>query len=416
MTDSHHTPELSRAFTRKCLDKFKFLSAYRCELAGVEVDNYGAEVTYKNRTTAVKVTLELRENDIFVYLIRLVDGGIPAYLDAPSRWFYLDNVVKLRSPSTTLPRKRFGEWLTPDDIDHLLSDYADALRRYGEDILRGDFSVFEDLWKQLNHSRPVSDHDDTQLIRSNEELRAQKQRLPAQIAEYYDTYFRELRDQLQRPDLFTGAVPNFLKGYKKVIAIGGRDGLVIAHFPTELEITMSKTGGGEVVMQFPSLLDAKEDHYNFIQFPGSSVNDLATLISGGEDIGLEIPPEQTSWGVRGFNAPQEKIDITTGELAWQSPWTHLVAADLYHLKYWENPERAKKEVAEDIEPYIRSSSHYTRAISVPERAELEDLPEIGEYSSIEEEPQVGFGRNLDLLPQRNRGNEGLRIPVTQYAS
>lgn len=98
------------------------------------------EVTYKNQAMGIKVSFEFRENQIFVYLTRLINGEIPAYLDGPSHWFYLDNLVKLKgSPSTTLPRKEFGDWLTPDDIDEILTAYASALKEYGEDVLRGDF-------------------------------------------------------------------------------------------------------------------------------------------------------------------------------------------------------------------------------------------------------------------------------------
>ncbi len=116
--------ELKRVFIENCLSKFRYLAAYGCELTSIEEDRYLVEITYKNQTTGIKVSFEIRENDIFIYLIQLINGEIPAYLDAPSRWFYLDNVVKLKSPSTTLPRKEFGDWLTPDDIDHILTVYA----------------------------------------------------------------------------------------------------------------------------------------------------------------------------------------------------------------------------------------------------------------------------------------------------
>jgi hypothetical protein len=353
--NSYDTPELHRAFTRKCLKTFRFLAAYGCELSSIEQDTYGVEITYKNQTTGIKVSFEVRENDIFVYLIRLINGEIPAYLDAPSRWFYLDNVVKFRSPSTTLPRKGFGEQLTPDDIEHMLAVYADALKEYGEDVLHGDFSVFVELGRQIDRPRPSDNSGEIRLITSNEELNVQRTRLLAQIPEYYDTYFSELRSQLQGPNLFSEAIPAFLRGYKRVVSVGGSDGIVVAHFPAELEITMSETDGENVLMQFLSVPNAKEDTYEFLQFPGSPVKNLATFISGGEDVGLEIPLGEVFWGVRGFNAPQQKIDSTTGELTWQAPWTRLVCADLYHLRYWEDTERARREAREDVEPYVLGS-------------------------------------------------------------
>lgn len=58
-------------------------------------------------------------------------------------------------------------------------------------------------------------------------------------------------------------------------------------------------------------------------------------------------PEEGSWGVAGFDAPQLKADSATREVTWQSPWTRLVTADLYHLRYWEATERALLEARED---------------------------------------------------------------------
>lgn len=416
MTALYDRPDLHRVFTQKCLDKFRYLAAYGCELTSIEDDRYLVEITYKNQTTGIKVSFELRENQIFVYLIRLINGEIPAYLDAPSRWFYLDNLVKLRSPSTTLPRKEFGDWLTPDDIDDILTAYASALKKYGEDVLRGDFSVFTELAQQIDRPKSSSSIDEVRLIRSNEELSAQKERLPAQLVEYYGTYFSELRSQLQRPDLFSEAVPDFLKGYKRVVSIGGRDGVVVAHFPIELEITMSETDGGSVLMQFPSVLDAKEDSYEFIQFPGSPVGDLVNFISGGEDVDIGIPPEEVPWGVRGFNAPQQKVNPTTGELTWQAPWTRLVAADLYHLRYWENTERARREAREDVETYVRGLESQTQGAPMyagqNEIRAFEDFSELEETSILIDKPQVGFGRTFEVVPERDRVDEHSHLSLT----
>lgn len=354
MNDLHDTTELNRIFTQKCLKKFGLLADYDFELTSIEENGYGVEVTYKNQTTGIKVSFEGRENAIFVYLIQLINGKIPAYLDNPSRWFYLDNIVKLRSPSTSLPRKEFGNWLTPSDIDYFLTMYADALKEFGKDVLFGDFSVFTELSKQIDRPRLSSNGEGVRAITSNDELEAQKEKLTSQIVEYYDTYFSELRDQLQNPDLFSEAVPNFLKGYKRIVSIGGHDGIVVVHFSIEKEITLSQTGTGNILRRYPSRLDASEDNYEFMQFPDWSIRDIITFISEGEDISAEIPIGEVFWGIRSFNAPQEKVDPTTGELAWQAPWTRLVCSDLYHLPFWEDTKRAKKEAKEEIEPYIQS--------------------------------------------------------------
>jgi Domain of unknown function (DUF4926) len=188
------------------------------------------------------------------------------------------------------------------------------------------------------------------------DLRAQLERLPDQIREYYSTYFSELRRQLSRPDLFFEAIPDFLKSYKRVISIGGKDGLVVAHFPIELEITVSETDTGRVLIRFPSVLDAVEDTFEFITFPDSPVSDLVSFISGGEeDVGANLP-SGVPWGggvVAVFNEPQLKADPDTGRLTWRAPWTRLIFADFNHLYFWEDTQRAKTEARQDIEPYIR---------------------------------------------------------------
>jgi hypothetical protein len=205
------------------------------------------------------------------------------------------------------------------------------------------------------------------------DLRAQLERLPDQIREYYSTYFSELRRQLSRPDLFFEAIPNLLKGYKRVISIGGKDGLVVAHFPIELEITVSETGTGRVLIRFPSVPDAVEDAFEFITFPDSPVSDLASFISGEEAIGAGISTEER-WGpgVAGvLDKPVQKLDSETGQLVWQAPWTRLVYVDFNHLHFWEDTERAKWEVREDVKPYIRG-------------LERKELDEIGAPEAIEE--------------------------------
>ncbi len=188
----------------------------------------------------------------------------------------------------------------------------------------------------------------------SERLRAQLERLPTQIRQYYGVYFSELRSQLTRPDLFSEAVPDFLMGYKRVISIGGKDGVVVVHFHIETEITLSETDGERVLIRFPSVLNATEDAFDFITFPESPVIDLVNFISGGEDVGAISPGMPWGAGVAGvFNEPQLKVDPDTGQVTWQAPWTRLAFADFNHLYVWEDTGRARREAREDLEHYVR---------------------------------------------------------------
>ncbi len=99
-----------------------------------------------------------------------------------------------------------------------------------------------------------------------------------------------------------------MKGFKRVISIGGQNGVVVAHFPIELEVTFSQTDTGSVLVRFPSVLDAAENTYEFIAFPGSPVSNLVRFISEGKDVGIDVPSEEVFWGVKGFNAPPQILE------------------------------------------------------------------------------------------------------------
>ena len=149
--------------------------------------------------------------------------------------------------------------------------------------------------------------------------------------------------------------------------------MIVAHFPVELEITVSKRGSGETLLRFPSEQTAIEDSYEFVAPFDLSVGELLKLISGGEDIGADMPSGEAIWGsgVAGvFNAPQQAVDSDTGQLAWQAPWTRLAYADFNHLYFWKNLERAREEAWKDVEPYIRG-------------LERKELDEIGAPEDIE---------------------------------
>lgn len=184
-------------------------------------------------------------------------------------------------------------------------------------------------------------------------VRVQQGRLTTQIPEYYRAYFSELRSQLERSDVFKEAVPGWMRGHKRVVSVGGRDGLIVVHFPREAEVSIDRDDGTNL-LRFPSEPDAMSDAYEFIQIPKESVSVLANWIGGGEDIEIQIEPD-APWGVKGFARPQQRIDPNVGEVAWEAPWTRLVAADFNSLRYFEDPERARIEARDDAAPYIQEN-------------------------------------------------------------
>ena len=136
--------KLQKRFKESCKRSFQFLvDEYGCQIVQSGEHAAGSVMLYTNSTTGIKVSLEPRENFIFVYLIQLQDGKIPAYLDAPDHWVYFDAVLALKNPKLKVQQKAFGDWLTPKDIDTILANYAHTLRIYGREVLIGDFMLFK---------------------------------------------------------------------------------------------------------------------------------------------------------------------------------------------------------------------------------------------------------------------------------
>jgi len=145
--------KLQKQFEESCKRFFQFLiEQYGCQIVQSGEHAAGSAVTYVNSTTGVKVSLEPRENFIFVYLIQLQDGKVPAYLDAPCNWVYFDAVLSLKNPQSRVRQKAFGDWLKPEDIDTILANYANTLRIYGREVLSGDFAIFKKIRHPLMSS------------------------------------------------------------------------------------------------------------------------------------------------------------------------------------------------------------------------------------------------------------------------
>lgn len=183
-------------------------------------------------------------------------------------------------------------------------------------------------------------------------VRAQMERLFTQIPEFYGAYLSELRSQIERPEVFAEAVPDWMRGYKRVVALAGKDGLVVVHFPIETEVDIHRDDGTSL-LRFPSVPDAEADAYEFMQIPQEPVSVLADFIGGGEDINIGIEPD-VSWGAKGFARPQQRVDMggELPELSWEAPWTRMIAVDLHSLHYFADPERARAEAREDAAIYL----------------------------------------------------------------
>lgn len=140
----------SREFERICRNQLRFLeNEYGFELVKTEREPYGVYMTYQNRTTALRISLEPAEGGIFVLLSKLVSGKIPRYpIFVKPRTqlhsFYLNDIVQLKA-SKGASGCAWRKASTAAEISTSLGEIAILLRTFASDILSGDFSVFVPL-------------------------------------------------------------------------------------------------------------------------------------------------------------------------------------------------------------------------------------------------------------------------------
>lgn len=216
--------------------------------------------------------------------------------------------------------------------------------------------------------------EETRVI-TNEDL----ERLRAEVKRYYFVYFSTLRGELasvSRPS----AVPEFFGGYRSVVTILGRDGVVVAHFPSDRDVTAYRTDGVVSVL-IPAGRDGHQDSYHFLVWIEEPIRNIVTGISEGQEVDIAISPG-VSWGVKGFTVPQQiiSVDQVNAELAWQAPWTYLLCADSNNLDYWSNPERAKREARIVLEPYVPRPESHGQSMMYEELAEVRAPGDIEEAS------------------------------------
>lgn len=135
------------SFVEICKTKFNFLiTEYGFSLAPVPRYLRLHRVIYLNKTTAVKVNLDQRENWIYLELYCLVDGKLvtnPIMISDQTKLngYNLDDLLSIRCPDFDVANiigKKHSE---------VLDFYSVMLREYGSDVLNGDFKIFIELEK-----------------------------------------------------------------------------------------------------------------------------------------------------------------------------------------------------------------------------------------------------------------------------
>jgi hypothetical protein len=138
----------SKKFRPLCEDVFRFLiDEFGCHVESRDQREYADCITYKNKTTAIIIMYEIYEERVRTLLCRLVDGKIPPYPlfvrpDTVLNQFDLLDLVKIKD------QKLFNKLLSQEGkevLSETIMEHATALRKYGRDIIRGNFSDFKKL-------------------------------------------------------------------------------------------------------------------------------------------------------------------------------------------------------------------------------------------------------------------------------
>src|SRR3989440_7282019 len=123
---------------------------FGCEIVdSSDNDWWETSVTYQNSTTAIKIACSEEFDRLETDIIRLVDGARPPtvvfFSETPKlHKFGLGNLLMIRAPelwSELKEQKGQGD----EAIATQLQSQAKALREFGSDILRGDFSSFDEM-------------------------------------------------------------------------------------------------------------------------------------------------------------------------------------------------------------------------------------------------------------------------------
>src|SRR5256885_13568635 len=141
----------AKEWERRVDPHFGYLrTEFGCEIIDwSDKDWWETSVTYQNSTTAIKIACSEEFDGLETDIIRLVDGARP-----PSVVFIsetpklhkvgLGNLLMIRAPELWSELKA-QKGQSDRAIATQLQSQAKALREFGSDILRGDFSSFDEM-------------------------------------------------------------------------------------------------------------------------------------------------------------------------------------------------------------------------------------------------------------------------------
>jgi hypothetical protein len=136
-----------------CAREFSFLETdFGFRVVAQDSSDVSLTLSLKNSTTGIRVSYEFRECYVFVKICRLLDDNFapaPGELrpDTILYCYDLDDLLSVRSPESIVPSYQPQTVLNDELVESVISQQAKNLRQYAQDLLQGDFSIFEKLDK-----------------------------------------------------------------------------------------------------------------------------------------------------------------------------------------------------------------------------------------------------------------------------
>lgn len=136
----------TKNIANKLIEGFSFLQhEYGFTLASSDIKKEYCIVKMKNSTTGISLQYEVMEDDIIVYLHRLLDGEIvedkyPLSVDIPLNAIELRFIIQFKQGVNYISKFKSS---SSESYDQLIADTANDLKKYADDILNGDFEVFD---------------------------------------------------------------------------------------------------------------------------------------------------------------------------------------------------------------------------------------------------------------------------------
>ncbi len=117
---------------------------------------WGTYVYYQSPLLQIQFDLSVEFDSVEIQIARLIDGQVPKYPifinpDTPINHIYLNQVLSERAPEESeklLAMRGLGE----EQVERSLAFQSGVLRSYCDDILRGDFAIFDMIAEQLHQN------------------------------------------------------------------------------------------------------------------------------------------------------------------------------------------------------------------------------------------------------------------------